>query len=108
MNLTEYADAVDELMELAWEVESQKRPSYTAGNADVLHNFKRDAISTGISPEQNWATHMLKQAAAIARWAQNPTAEQSEAIELRFADLLNYTKLGYALHKDMTNLRVPF
>lgn len=97
MTLAEYDMAVEELMVLASDIEQMKRPSYTAGNPDVLHNFKRDALSTGILAEQNWAGHMLKHAAALARWSQDPNSYQSEPIAGRLADLVNYAKLGYAL-----------
>lgn len=97
MRLDEYECAVDLLLTLAKRVEDSKRPSYTAGNPDVLHNFKLDADMAKILPTQNWATHMLKQAAALARWAQDPDRPQSEPVEQRFADLVNYAKLGFAM-----------
>lgn len=100
MTLEEYDSAVRVLMEFAQHVENNKRPSYTAGHPDVLHNFVRDAESTSVNVAQNWAGHMLKQAHALARWAQDPLAPQSEPPISRFADLVNYAKLGFAIYKE--------
>lgn len=101
MNIAEYETVEAELLALAKSIRDRKRPSYTVGDDDVLMNFKRDAKMSGITALQNWHTHFQKQAAAIARWVQTPDAEQSEPIEQRFADLINYCLLGYAAHKEI-------
>lgn len=87
-------------MALAKRIEDRKRPSYTIGNVDVLHNFKRDAEAAGVTSKQNWYQHLLKQVAAIGRWVQTPGSDQSEPMEERFADVINYAKLGYALMRE--------
>lgn len=101
MHLDDYKSVAQDLIDLAASIEARKRPSYTGGDSDVLRNFKRDAAEAGISPLQNWHTHFLKQVAAINRWARTPTQEQSEPIEQRFADLINYCKLGLALKEEL-------
>lgn len=100
MNIAEYETVEAELLALAKSVRDRKRPSYTVGDDDVLMNFKRDAKMSGITPLQNWHTHFQKQVAAIARWVQAPDAEQSEPIEQRFADIINYCLLGYAAMRE--------
>lgn len=100
MNIAEYETVEAELLALAKSIRDRKRPSYTVGDEDVLMNFKRDAKMSGITALQNWHTHFQKQVAAIARWVQTPDAEQSEPIEQRFADLINYCLLGYAAHRE--------
>lgn len=100
MNIAEYETVEAELLALAKSIRDRKRPSYTVGDEDVLMNFKRDAKMSGITALQNWHTHFQKQVAAIARWVQTPDAEQSEPIEQRFADLINYCLLGYAAHHE--------
>ena len=100
MNINDYTEATIDLLSLASEIEERKRPSYTNGNADVLHNFKRDAEMAGVTMYQNWLQHFLKQVAAISRWARCPDDEQSEPIEQRFADVVNYCKLGHALERE--------
>lgn len=100
MNIAEYETVEAELLALAKSIRDRKRPSYTVGDEDVLMNFKRDAKMSGITALQNWHTHFQKQVAAIARWVQTPDAEQSEPIEQRFADLINYCLLGYAAMRE--------
>jgi len=100
MNIDEYIEASKELLDEASAIEERKRPSYTMGDEDVLRNFKRDADLAGISTLQNWYTHLIKQVAALGRWARSPDAEQSEPILSRLADLVNYAKLGNGLRKE--------
>lgn len=108
MNIAEYEAVEAELLDLAKSIRDRKRPSYTVGDEDVLMNFKRDAKMSGITALQNWHTHFQKQVAAIARWVQTPDAEQSEPIEQRFADLINYCLLGYAAMLESGGVRMSF
>ena len=94
----EYLGCVDKLLSLAKKIEDEKRPAYTNNSTDVLHNFKSNAVKIGINSRQAWANMWLKHVDAISSWAANPSTPQAEELEGRFADLINYTKLGYAIY----------
>lgn len=87
-------------MALARGIEDAKRPGYTRGDADVLANFKNVAKSAKVTPEQAWAVYFLKHVDAITTHMTQPDLPISEAMEQRFADALNYLKLGYALFRE--------
>lgn len=70
------------------------------GNQDVLHNFKTVAQRVGVTPGQVWAVYFLKHIDAITSIMCAPDLPVSEAPIGRFADAVNYLKLGYALHKE--------
>lgn len=97
MTLNEYLVLSDGLEQKAREISDGKRPGYTQGNTDVLHNFKSVAERMGVSPMQVWGVYFLKHIDAISSLAKDPTIPQAEAIEGRFCDAMNYLKLGYAL-----------
>ena len=48
MNLTAFDGCKRDLFTLADNIASAKRPAYTGGNVDVLHNFKTTAQRCGI------------------------------------------------------------
>ena len=100
MNLKTYTDISTHLLEKAAAIETAKRPSYTIGSEDVLANFKRIAERTGQKPGQILATYMLKHIDSITAALCNPDIPQAEEIEGRFADGINYLKLGYALLRE--------
>lgn len=95
---TKTYDAISkQLIDEAHQIEAAKRPAYTIGSPDVLANFKRVADRTGATPGQVLATYMLKHVDAVTSALCQPGLPQAEAIIGRFADLINYCKLGYAL-----------
>jgi len=92
----DYHKLSDKLISTALDIETAKRPAYTLGNSDVLHNFKSVAQRVGITPMQAWAVYFLKHVDAITANAKNPDLPQAEGMEGRFADAINYLKLGFA------------
>jgi hypothetical protein len=100
MTADDYTRISAMLLDTAAKIEAAKRPAYTTGNPDVLHNFKSVAARAGITPMQAWAVYFLKHIAAITALAKDPDLPQAEGIEGRFADAINYLKLGYALHTE--------
>jgi hypothetical protein len=69
---SEYENVSAELMTLALGIEDSKRPGYTLGNDDVLHNFKSVAKRLGITPEQAWGVYSLKHLDAICSIMAHP------------------------------------
>lgn len=100
MNSLDYDRIAGELMSLAREIETSKRPGYTVGSVDVLANFKRVAERAGISAEQAWCVYFLKHIDAITSIMTKPDLPISEEPPGRFADAVNYLRLGYALLKE--------
>jgi hypothetical protein len=100
VNQSAYDGVAEGLMQLAREIETSKRPGYTRGDDDVLANFKRAAEGAGITTEQAWAVFFLKHIDAIVSIMTKPHLAVSEAAEGRFADALNYLRLGYALLRE--------
>lgn len=100
MTQGEYDGYTEMLKTMADDIARAKRPDYTRGNADVLHNFRESAEIAGISMLQAWLVHFHKQFSAVARYAKNPEAKLSEPIDSRFCDLYNYIQLGYAIMQE--------
>lgn len=100
MTIHEYDNLVDDLLNAALQIEMAKRPAYTLNSADVLHNFKAVAARAGITSEQAWLVYFLKHVDAISSAAKDPSIPQAEDIGGRFADAINYLKLGYALIRE--------
>lgn len=95
--MQDYDGIAASLLATAHAIETAKRPGYTIGSADVLANFKRVAERTGMTPLQVWAVYFLKHVDAITTGACKPELPQAEALEGRFADAVNYLKLGWGL-----------
>lgn len=103
MNHEEYVMMADSLLAKAHEIEDAKRPGYTIGSEDVLKNFKRVAERTGMTAGQALSVYMLKHMDAITTALCRPDLPQAEEITGRFADGINYLKLGYALICERDN-----
>ena len=97
MTLQEYEKISSLLEQECKNIQEAKRPAYTIGNADVLHNFKSVAARVGVTPGQVLAVYFLKHADAVTAALCNPALPQAEPILGRFADLVNYAYLGFAL-----------
>ena len=84
----------------AAEIMKGKGPEYTDSSDDVLDNF----ISTGkrldISPLKVWGVFMDKQCNSVFAHVNNCSLKESEPIDSRFADIINYCHLGLALFKE--------
>lgn len=97
---TDYERHVYELLDLAYEIEEAKRPGYTQDSDDVLANFKKAAEMTGTTDLQAWSVYFYKHVAAILSYAKDPSIPQAEDLDGRFADAINYLKLGFHMIKE--------
>lgn len=107
MNKNEYEGYADILLETAARIERAKRPAYTFGQEDVLKNFKSVAERLHLTPLQVWGVYAMKHMDAIASFAADDDIPQAEEITGRFADLVNYLKLGYALGIETNRITLP-
>jgi len=97
MTNDQYQSLSSELLSLAKSIEDSKRPAYTIGSLDVLNSFKSIATRVGVTPSQVWAVYFLKHVDAITAAANSDKIPQAEELSGRFADAINYLKLGWAL-----------
>ena len=69
---------------------------------------------SGCTPMQAWGAYFYKHVAAILSYAKDPNIPQAEDLSSRFADALNYLKLGYHMineeqtKQESNNQKLPF
>lgn len=97
-----------ELLEEARQIEQGKRGVYTRGSEDVLANFRRIAEMTGQTPGEVLVVYMMKHVLSVCTALTNPDIKDPEALIGRFADNINYLKLGYTmLQSGLAHERKP-
>lgn len=107
MNQATYDLVSANLLQLAHSIENAKRPGYTQGDVDVLRNFKESARRMRVTPMQAWGVFFNKHIDAINSFASDPNIPQAEDIVGRFADAINYLKLGIALKTELEKESLP-
>ena len=100
MTTDQFNALVYELDSCAQETMNKKGPEYTQESSDVLNNFKATAKRIGISPLKVWSIFFDKQVQSIMSHVNNPNLDKAESLESRFADVINYCKLGHALFTE--------
>lgn len=99
MNQADYNDLKEALSAMADGVALHKRREYTGANEDVLTNFKRIGKRLGLSTLQVWSVYFNKHVDSVNTFSKGK-GPLSESMDSRFADLLNYLYLGYAIIKE--------
>lgn len=97
MTQKEFDKIVKQLNDYSFDIMQNKRPEYTNEDTDVLHNFKETAERLEISELRVWAVFFEKHLQSILAHMKNANLKKSEPIHSRFADVINYCYLGYAL-----------
>lgn len=97
MTQKEFNKIIKQLNDYSFEIMINKRPEYTNEDEDVLNNFKSTAERLDTSELKVWATFMEKHIQSIYAHLKNANLKKSEPIHSRFADIINYCYLGYAL-----------
>lgn len=82
------------------EVAEKKNKDYSRGNKDSLDNFKSGAEAIGITPLQSCWLQMNKHYAALTHYAKTGGSFESEPINSRIEDLINYAVFMKALIED--------
>lgn len=106
MTSTKFDSLINTLNQSRKEIVEKKRPEYTEGNEDVLHNFKMVAKEIGVTPIQAWYIYFRKHVASISQFGKDPKRQLAEPIQGRIADAMNYLELLYALIEEENT--VPF
>ncbi len=102
----EYKAVIDK----AFEIYDRKGKDYCIGRAEVdrLANFRASADKLGITMMQAWAVHFDKHLSAVFAYAKTGKVE-SEGIEGRLLDIINYAVLGLLITKqNPKQLELPF
>lgn len=101
VNNETYNRLVEILLRKSAEIQAEKQPAYILGNEDMLYNFKHVAARAKCSPGQVLCVYLLKHIDAITAALCQPALPQAEEMEGRFADAINYLKMGFALIKEL-------
>jgi len=75
------------------EVMRVKSVDYTIGTGDKLHNFKTVAAFMNTTPEQVLGVYLYKHISALYAYIKNGGQSESEPIDGRIADIINYMLL---------------
>ena len=97
MTQSDFNKIIKQLNEYSYDVMMSKGPEYRSDNEDILNNFKVTANNLNISELKVWAAFMDKHLQSIFSHVKNANLKKSESIHSRFADIINYCYLGYAL-----------
>lgn len=90
----------DEMLQKCCEILGVKGADYTVGSKDRLANFKRAAEMFGITQEQALMVYFYKHTAAVFNYAKSGGQSESEPIEGRIADVINYMLLFWKMIKE--------
>ena len=100
MTQSEFNKIVKQLNDFSFDIMNNKRPEYTNEDEDVLNNFKTTADRLNVSELRVWGVFFEKQIHSVFAHIKNANLKKSEPIHSRFADIINYCYLGYALFKE--------
>ena len=98
MNNQTFDLLLEETFEKIRSVLKSKGADY-AVDSDRVSNFKKSAENLGLSPFQVWGVYKNKHTDAINRFCRDGHLE-SEPLEMRIIDEINYDILLLALYKD--------
>ena len=100
MTSIEFNKLANELDKLAKDIMNKKGPEYTQQDLDILANFKNTGDRLNTSPLKIWGAFFDKQITSVYAHLNNANLKKAESIESRFADIINYCHLGFALFKE--------
>lgn len=100
MKNDEFNEMRKEVIKRCISLTDTKGKDYTKGNEDVLIAFKEGGSSFDVSPEKYLGFALKKQVDAIYSYIKTNGASQSEPIEMRIADAINYLIFLQGLVKD--------
>jgi len=103
MENKEFEELVGRARERQNKILRVKGKDYTAGDPDRLANFKELAKELGVHPRVVWWIYFRKHISAIMAWIRTGKVE-SEGLEGRFDDAINYLYLGEAVFKEEDNV----
>lgn len=93
MKNDEFYDIVKDTFIACESILRKKGPDYTKGSEDALHNFKEGGAEMGLPPDKVHYIFMKKHWAAVTNFIKTGGQSQSEPIDGRIHDLINYLTL---------------
>ena len=99
MNTADFTAIVSAARQRQDELLIVKGKDYTRHEEDRLSNFKRSGIALGLSSIQVWAIFINKHIDAVMAYVKTGRTE-SESIQGRLDDIVNYCYLGEALIRE--------
>ncbi len=95
MKNSEFRDIVNDTFGKCLDILDKKGADYTKGalQEDPFNNFKTVAKDLGITAEQAWAVYAYKHWAAVTNYIKSGGQSESEPIEQRLFDVINYSLL---------------
>lgn len=86
----EFKAVIEETYTACNKLIKEKGEDYTKGSLDILSYFKEASIESGIPPKKVLYVLMRKHWAAIGNYIKTDGKSQSEPIDGRIQDLINY------------------
>lgn len=96
----------DELLASCVETLKVKGDDYTMGSEDRLHNFKTVGGFCGLTPKEVLGVYFYKHVSAIFSYIKKDGQSESEPIEGRIMDSINYLLLFYKMIKEEERRRM--
>ena len=90
----------NDLFNKCTELRKNKGTDYSQGNVDVLANFKKEAGNFGTDPKLILGVYMNKHFSAINNYIKSNGQSESEPINMRICDAINYLILLQGLIQD--------
>ena len=91
-----------EVMRKCWEIYNAKGRDYTIATEDRLHNFRTEAQLLGITMMQVLHIYFYKHFASFTAYCKTGKVE-SEGIESRIFDMINYLILAHKIIEEEKN-----
>jgi len=98
MRAQDFYDSIEDLMDVCMEIMKSKGLAYSGKN-DSFANFKRVAKNLCMSQYYVWYVYFSKHLDSLASWIRGEYSD-SEPIESRIKDLINYLFLLYGMIKE--------
>lgn len=95
---------MDKTFEECLELAKRKGADYTKGSEDALANFKEGGTDLDLSPEKVLMVMFRKHWTAIINYVRTGGQSESEPIDERLKDLINYAVLLKALIHERREL----
>ena len=107
MTNKDFYNLVDSTFKECLEILKKKGEDYTVGSSDALANFKKAGEAIELEPTKIWYIFANKHWQAITNYVRTGGQSESEPIEERIKDMLNYLLLLKGLiqeKKDNANI----
>ncbi|SRR6266403_2185639 len=105
MKAEEFNEMRKDLIKKCIQLTDTKGKDYTKGNVDMLYAFKHGGESFDVAPEKYLGFGLKKHIDAIYHYIKTDGASQSEPIESRITDAINYLIFLQGLNKDKENTK---